>query len=83
VWIYYPQLVRAKELVRSGAIGVAVGDGENDIPMFQAVGTRVAMGNGSDRLKAVAHALAPPCEDDGAANVVHRILSAKAKRESE
>jgi hypothetical protein len=33
--------------------------------------------------QAEAHALAPPCEDDGVANVVHRILSAKAKRESE
>lgn len=42
------------------ADSIAFGDGNNDIEMFGAVGTGVAMANASDRLKAVA---ANTCRD--------------------
>lgn len=44
---------------------LAFGDGNNDIEMLQAVGTGVAMGNGSARLKAVAHDVCGHVADDG------------------
>ena len=44
---------------------IAFGDGNNDIEMLQAVGTGVAMANGSDRLKAVAAAVCGSCAEDG------------------
>lgn len=44
---------------------IAFGDGNNDIEMLQAVGTGVAMGNGSAELKAVAAAVCPKVTEDG------------------
>ncbi len=44
---------------------IAFGDGNNDIEMLQAVGTGVAMANGSDRLKAVATTVCGFCAEDG------------------
>lgn len=46
---------------------LAVGDNDNDIPMLQAAGFGVAMGNANAGLKAVADWIAPSIEDDGAA----------------
>ncbi|MEG0286226.1 MULTISPECIES: Cof-type HAD-IIB family hydrolase [Vagococcus] len=34
---------------------IAFGDGDNDIPMFNAVGYKIAMANGTDKLKALAN----------------------------
>lgn len=44
---------------------LAFGDGNNDIDMLQAVGVGVAMGNGSDELKAVADDICGHAADDG------------------
>ena len=44
---------------------LAFGDGNNDIEMFQAVGTGVAMGNATPNLKAVADALCGHVAQDG------------------
>lgn len=44
---------------------LAFGDGNNDIEMLQAVGTGVAMENGSDELKAVADDICGHAADDG------------------
>lgn len=44
---------------------IAFGDGNNDIEMLQAVGTGVAMGNGSQVLKDIADFVAGPCAEDG------------------
>ena len=44
---------------------MAFGDGNNDIEMLQAVGTGVAMGNGSERLKAIADAVCAPVSEEG------------------
>lgn len=43
----------------------AFGDGNNDIDMLQAVGTGVAMANGSEELKAVADDICGHAADDG------------------
>lgn len=44
---------------------MAFGDGNNDIPMLEAVGTGVAMGNGSDRVKAAAKDVCGTAAEDG------------------
>lgn len=49
----------------SPAQALAFGDGNNDIQMFEAVGTGVAMENGSERLKAVADDICGPVSQDG------------------
>ena len=47
------------------ADSMAFGDGNNDIEMFGAVGTGVAMANASDRLKAVATDTCRDVKEDG------------------
>ena len=49
----------------SKADSMAFGDGNNDIEMFGAVGTGVAMANASDRLKAVAADTCRDVKEDG------------------
>ena len=44
---------------------MAFGDGNNDLEMFGAVGTCVAMGNGSAELKAAATHVCGTCAEDG------------------
>ena len=44
---------------------LAFGDGENDIPMFEAVATGIAMSNASERLKAVADEITYSSDEDG------------------
>ncbi len=44
---------------------MAFGDGNNDIEMLETVGTGIAMGNGSDRLKAVATDVCGTVAEDG------------------
>lgn len=47
------------------ADAMAFGDGNNDLAMFDAVGTSVAMGNGSAELKSAATDICGDCADDG------------------
>lgn len=47
------------------ASALAFGDGDNDMEMLQAVGHGVAMGNASERLKAVAADICAPVSEDG------------------
>lgn len=51
---------------------LAIGDSENDIPMLEAAGFGVAMGNATESLKAIADWIAPPIEQDGAAFALRR-----------
>ena len=44
---------------------IAFGDGENDLTMFQAVGTAVAMGNAWDQVKAAADYVTDDVDSDG------------------
>ncbi len=51
---------------------LAIGDGNNDIPMMQWAGYAVAMGNAKPAVKELAHWIAPPIERNGlAAALVH------------
>ena len=47
---------------------IAFGDGENDLSMFAAVGTSVAMGNAQDTVKAAATYVTTAVDDDGIYN---------------
>ena len=47
---------------------IAFGDGENDLSMFSAVGTSVAMGNAQDTVKAAATYVTSAVDDDGIYN---------------
>ena len=53
---------------------MTIGDGTNDIPMLEAAGFGVAMGNGSDAVKAAADAVTADCEHDGFAEAVERYV---------
>ena len=53
---------------------MTIGDGTNDIPMLQAAGFSVAMGNGSDAVKAAAQAVTDDCENDGFAKAIERYV---------
>lgn len=44
---------------------IAFGDGDNDYGMLKEAGIGVAMGNGEDKIKAIADYIAPPIEEDG------------------
>ena len=55
-----------------------IGDGENDIPLFQAAGLRFAMGNAVPELKAMADYVVSPNNQDGAAEAVRFLLSRMA-----
>lgn len=53
---------------------VAVGDGTNDLPILEAVGLGVAMGNASDEIKKVCGHVTLTNEEDGVACLIHDIL---------
>jgi len=53
---------------------IAVGDGENDMPMVIAAGMGVAMENAAQCLKDVADYIAPSVEEDGVAHVIEKFF---------
>lgn len=53
---------------------LAIGDSDNDIPMLEAVGFAVAMGNASPGVLAVADYVAPPVDADGAAVALEELV---------
>lgn len=53
---------------------MAIGDSDNDIPMLEAVGLAVAMGNATAGVRAVADWVAPSIEEDGAAVALQRFI---------
>jgi HAD superfamily hydrolase (TIGR01484 family) len=64
------QLIALHGLQPAEVIGV--GDGANDIPIFKAVGHRVAMANGEASLKELADEIAPSVEEDGLAHIIEK-----------
>lgn len=52
-----------------------IGDGENDLPMFEASGHRFAMGNAVDELKKKADKVLPSNDENGVARAVEMILA--------
>jgi HAD superfamily hydrolase (TIGR01484 family) len=53
---------------------IGVGDGVNDLELFEAVGLRVAMGNAIPELKAAADLVTDTLEEDGLARVIREYL---------
>ena len=62
---------------------LSIGDGTNDIPMLEAAGFSVAMGNGSDAVKAAAHVVTDDCEHDGFAAAIERYVLGYTDRRPE
>jgi len=62
------------ELRISPKEAVAIGDGPNDIEMLRHVGTGVAMGNASEKVKGVADFITGHHENDGLAEFIERYL---------
>lgn len=53
---------------------MVIGDGENDIEMMQMAGTKVAVGNADDKLKAVAEHIVATNNDSGVADAVEKFV---------
>jgi Cof subfamily protein (haloacid dehalogenase superfamily) len=53
---------------------VAFGDSDNDLEMFRVAGASVVMGQANDDVKAAATFVSTPCDDDGVAVGVERLL---------
>lgn len=53
---------------------MVVGDGGNDIPLFELAGLRVAMGNGEEKLRQKADWIAPDVEHDGLAVAIDKFI---------
>ncbi len=53
---------------------LVIGDNDNDIPMLQAVGYGVAMGNATAGVKAIAQWVAPSIGEDGAAVALEKLV---------
>lgn len=56
---------------------LAMGDGDNDLPMIQFAGIGVAMANGEEHIKQVADLIADDCNDFGAAKILEKIIESK------
>ena len=56
---------------------VAMGDGDNDMPMIQFAGIGVAMANGEKHIKQAADIIADDCNDFGAAKILEQIIESK------
>lgn len=65
------ELLSILGLDKSEVIGV--GDANNDIHLFEAVGHKVAMGNGTDKLKALADEVIDSVDDNGLAKFIQKV----------
>jgi hydroxymethylpyrimidine pyrophosphatase-like HAD family hydrolase len=53
---------------------MAIGDGHNDMPLLEAAGLKVAMGNAPDEVKQLANYIAPTLADDGVAAAIEKFI---------
>lgn len=53
---------------------IGIGDGHNDLPLLEACGLKIAMGNAVPELKALANVVAPSVEEDGVAWALEKFL---------
>ena len=56
---------------------LAMGDGDNDMPMIEFAGIGVAMTNGEEHIKQAADIIADDCNDFGAAKILEQIIACK------
>ena len=63
-------LLRILKVKKKEVMGV--GDGDNDLPLFKSVGYKVAMGNGTDKLKKEADYITLAEDKDGLAKVIEK-----------
>ncbi len=75
--------VLLKQMGIDAANVLAIGDGENDIDMIQLAGIGVAVGNASEKLKAVADHVVASNDADGVAEAVERFVLEADKDESD
>ena len=54
---------------------IAIGDSYNDLPMLEAAGFKVAMGNAPDEVKAVADYVTLSLDDDGVAVAIEKFIT--------
>lgn len=66
------ELLRLLKLKKDEVIGV--GDADNDVHLFEAVGYKVAMGNATARLKSLADEITESVYDDGLANIIRKYI---------
>jgi len=68
----------AKELAKILGIDtsemIGVGDARNDVPLLHICGLKVAMGNADNKLKKIAHYIAPSVDEDGVAHIVEKFI---------
>lgn len=58
---------------------MSIGDSDNDLPMLKAAGKSIAMGNGTDEVKASCDFVTAACDEDGFAQAVEKfVLTAKS-----
>ena len=60
-----------------------IGDGPNDVLMFQRGGLSIAMGNASEEVKSQATHVTTSCEEEGFANAVERFILTSAHMKGE
>ena len=53
---------------------IGVGDGLNDLPIFNVSELKIAMGNGKEELKKLADYIAPSLKNDGVVNVIEKFI---------
>lgn len=66
------ELLKMLRLNKDEVIGV--GDADNDVHLFAGVGFKVAMGNGTDRLKGLADKVADTVDEDGLAKIIEEYI---------
>jgi len=53
---------------------IGVGDGDNDLPLFDSVGLKIAVGNATEKLKAAADEIVADADKDGLAQVIQKYI---------
>lgn len=66
------KLMKFLKIKKEEAIGI--GDGNNDCPLFESCGFKVAMGNATQKLKHLADYITSPVDEDGVAEVIEKFI---------